>query len=273
MFVGQLSSDEKANLQIIENLRQGKDGGTLDLGRFVDPQSFAGLDTIRTTERMREAERRFGAQAVKLGDLATSINLGRFGEGFAFESQDNAIFVPLIGISDVVDSVEDITLKKQNYAQVVVDPSRSKAQFVARFLNSELGREIREQSKTGAVIPKLNTQIHALHCRPRRGVFENEVAVLVGSNSEFLNENRSMTAWLDVERLYLSRKDSGRALKLLPLVQIGPSPLSARNACYFFNRLERDGGARFVSYHFSDKPELRGQFTDATDTIRALMQS
>jgi hypothetical protein len=113
--------------------------------------------------------------------------------------------------------------------------------------------------------------IHALHCRPRRNVFENEVAVLMGSNSEFLKETRPMSTWLDVERLYLSKKDSGRALKLLPLIQVGPSPQSAKNACYFFSRLEREG-ARFVSYHFTDQPELKGQFNEATETITFLTQ-
>ncbi|MEI7687610.1 MAG: hypothetical protein WCL32_21595, partial [Planctomycetota bacterium] len=90
-----------------------------------------------------------------------------------------------------------------------------------------------------------------------------------GSNNEFLKETRPMATWLDVERLYISKKDSGSALKLLPLIQVGPSPQSAKNACYFFSRLERDG-ARFVSYHFADKPELTGQFADATEAIRLL---
>ena len=114
--------------------------------------------------------------------------------------------------------------------------------------------------------------IHALHCRPRRGKFENEVAVLMGSNSEFLKETRSMGSWLDVERLYLTKKDSGRALKLIPLIQVGPSPQSAKNACYFFNRLERNGNARFVSYHFTGDPPPAEQFTDVTDAIKSLTQ-
>ncbi len=37
MFVAQLSGDEKTNLQILDNFRQGREGGTLELGRFVDP--------------------------------------------------------------------------------------------------------------------------------------------------------------------------------------------------------------------------------------------
>ena len=50
-----------------------------------------------------------------------------------------------------------------------------------------------------------------------------------------------------------------------------PSPQSAKNACYFFNRLEREG-ARFVSYHFTDHPELKGQFIEATEAISFLTQ-
>ena len=536
MFVAQLSSDENTNLQIIANFIEGRDGGTLELGRFVDPLSFTGLYSIRTAERFLVAERKFGVPALRLEELATAINLGRHGEGFKFLPHDNSIFIPMIGISDVVDSLDDLKLKPQNYAQVAINPARSNARFVARFLNSEFGKEIRELSKSG-FIPKLNKQtlkglrvfvpdlqtqksmleieariateqntllglqnelgefrrelwsnprsapdvdqrlatlssrlsgslkqhavagldqwfetlpfpiasilrawqatasqdfktkhehllhffegtaeflsvillsafssnealfeshkqkfresmqkqnlsfqratfgtwklvveylskqtrqllsengknaddakndravcadifsdpslalpeglsrkevigiisttnkmrndwsghggvvgqeeaqlrneqllgevqklreamadtwaetqlIHALHCRPRRGVFENEVAVLMGSNSEFLKETRSMATWLDVERLYLSKKD-GPALKLLPLIQVGQSPQSAKNACYFFSRLERDG-ARFVSYHFTDKPELTGQFDEATTAIKLL---
>ncbi|MEK6260105.1 MAG: hypothetical protein AABP62_15910 [Planctomycetota bacterium] len=540
MFVAQLSADTNTNLQIIDNLRQETEGGSLELGRFVDPDSFRGIEQIRAAETLAIEEQRFGVPSINLAelqDVKSAINLGRPGDTFAFEPIDNSIYVPLIGSSDVVESPDDLKLKPQNYAQVIIDPARSNARFVARFLNSEFGKQLREQNKSG-VIPKLNKQtvrelrvfvpdlstqqrmvaiegkiaaeqttvmalqnelaelsrelwsspatasnveqrlgvlaerlsagikqhvsatleqwfetlpfplasilrawqatpsrdfktkyehllhffegtaefvsvillsafssnevvfephkqklkesmqkqnlsfkratfgtwklvveylgkqtrelldesgkrpddavndralcadmfadpshslpgalsrkelasilsttnkmrndwgghggvvgqdvaesrnqqllaeveklreatadtwaeaqlIHALHCRPRRGVFENEVAILMGSNNEFLKETRAMATWLDVESIYLSKKDSGRALKLLPLVQVGPSPESAKNACYFFSRLERDG-ARFVSYHFMDKPELTGSFKDAADAITQL---
>jgi hypothetical protein len=39
-------------------------------------------------------------------------------------------------------------------------------------------------------------------------------------------------------------------------MQIGPSPESPKNACYFYNRLEKDKlNVRFVSYHFVEQPE------------------
>ena len=542
MFVAQLSADTNTNLQVIANFRQGTEGGSLELGRFVAADTFRSIDHLRASEALTLAEKRFGVQAsnlAELGDVKSGIKMGRPGDQFVFQPLENAIYIPLIGNSDVVESPDALTLKSQNYAQVVIDPSRSNARFVARFLNSEFGKKLREQTKFG-FIPKLNKQtlrelrvfvpnlqtqrrmleietritaehntvmalqnelaelrrelwanpksapqvqeridilaqrlaggikqhasetldqwfetlpfplasilrawqatpsqdfktkyehllhffegaaefisvillsafnsndavfephrqkltetmqkqnlsfsratfgtwkivveylgkqtrdllnengkkaddgkndkalcadmfadpslslpdalsrkelaaifsmtnkmrndwgghggvvgqeeaelrnqqllaevqklreviadtwtetqmIHALHCRPRRGVFENEVAVLMGSNNEFLKETRAMSMWLDVERLYLSKTDSGRALGLLPLIQVGPSPQSAKNACYFFSRLERDG-ARFVSYHFTDKPELTGQFVDATEAIKLLSE-
>ena len=116
----------------------------------------------------------------------------------------------------------------------------------------------------------LETQlIRGLDCRPRHGVFENEIAIIMGSNSEFLKEARPMNSWLDVEDLYLSRKDASGSLRLLPLIQVGPSPQSAKNACYFFNRLEKDG-VRFISYHFVDHPELKGSFDETSKTIEFL---
>ena len=114
--------------------------------------------------------------------------------------------------------------------------------------------------------------VHGLHCRLRRDLYENEVGVLMGSNTPFITDQRTTVAALDVDHLYLLKKDSTRALKLIPLIQVGSSPQSAKNACYFFSRLEREGGARFVSYHFTDKPEMSGQFTDATDAIKLLTQ-
>lgn len=530
MFVGQLSANVKTNLQIVANFREGKAGGALELGCYVSPEGFIGLDSIRMAERLEQATRTFGAPAIRLGELAVAITLGRTGNDFNFPTADNALFVPLIGISNVVDSKDGMTLKAQNYAQVVIDPVRSQARFVAHFLNTELGKDIRHLHMMGTVIPKLNSQtlknlnvfvpdlqsqevmleietriaaernmllgiqseltqyqrelwsnpqtaasvdsrlallssrlsgsitqhaesdlnvwietlpfplasilrawqatptqdfntkhehllrffeatteflsvillsafasnealfvphkrklseamqkanlsfqratfgtwklvveyvgkqtrellkddralcaeifadsslelpsalsrvelapvlshtnklrndwshggvvgqeeaqlrneqlvsellklrevfadtwagaqlIQALHTVHRRGIFENEVSLLMGSNSEFLKETRCMAISMDVERIYLASGRAARALKLLPLVQIGASPRSAKNACYFFNRLDRDG-ARFVSYHYADKPELQGQFDDATEAIRFLAES
>jgi Reverse transcriptase (RNA-dependent DNA polymerase) len=119
-------------------------------------------------------------------------------------------------------------------------------QAEAKLRNEELIGEVQKLREAFAETWTRTKLIQAGHCMPRRGIFETEVSVLMGSNSEFLKEVRAMGTYLDVERLYLYNGESGQALKLLPLIQVGPSPQSAKNACYFFNRIEKDGGARFI---------------------------
>jgi hypothetical protein len=80
-----------------------------------------------------------------------------------------------------------------------------------------------------------------------------------------------MSEYLDIDRLYLVSGDSGRALLLLPLIQVGPSPSSAKNACYFFSRVDKDG-ARFISYHFMDQPELKDVSDETSAAIRFLTE-
>jgi hypothetical protein len=531
LFVAQLSRDEKTNDQIVANFRGSVDTGTVELGCFIESANFRTLADIRLKDSLLQMKHSFGCPPRHLGELALQINRLHSRDAKEFEPLENAIFIPLVGKSFVHTSDADLTLKLHNYAQVVIDKSLSDARFVAQFLNTELGREIREAHKTGITIqtlsteglkklpifiPSLETQTrmleirariageesallglqnelasllrdmwrnpsdtaqisdrldrfasrlspnirknvagnleewfeslpfplssilrawqatalddfktkyeHLLHffeamaeftsviflsafssqetafqqhrealarglqkqnlsflrptfgtwkvvieylgsrtrsllsgseddrtvcgemfadpslslpvaisrqelmpivsatnkrrnewtghggvvgqsearlrneelllqlqkfrdatgdvwvtadllqplnCKPRQGIFENDVAILTGSNSEFLKEKRKMATWLDLDRLYIAQKSAPRALALLPLIRVGPSPSSATNACYFFNRMERDG-ARFVSFHFVDQPELTGDFDSTAEAIRLL---
>lgn len=539
MFAAQLSTNTKTNLQVINNWKHKTYGKSIDLGYLIETKDFHSIEYLRASEMLRIANKRYDGRVMTLGDLGNEIILGRQSEGFTFRERNNTVYIPLVGNSDVLESSDALLLKPQNYAQITIDSSHSNSLFVAKFLNSELGKELRELGKTGYIsklskkalmrlcvlIPNKKTQqrileieslittenntvmslqnelaelrkelwanptsaqhieeridsiaqsfasgvkqhtsetlgiwfetlpfplasilrawqatptsdfktkyehllhffegaaefvsiillsafssneaifaphrkklaetmkkqnlsfnqatfgtwklvleylgkqtrillrengkkpgdakndktlcasmfandslelpkilsckalapifsatnkmrndwaghggvvgheeakrrnqmllaeveklrecmsgiwlemnmLSALHCRPKRGIFENEIAILMGSNTEFLKETREMSTWLDVEHLYLAKREAGKALKLLPLIQVGPSPQSSKNACYFFSRLDGDG-ARFVSYHYVDKPELTKQFIDATDAIKLLCE-
>jgi hypothetical protein len=69
--------------------------------------------------------------------------------------------------------------------------------------------------------------------------------------------------------LYLKSQDDRNALALLPLIKVMPSPRSAENACYFYNRQERDS-VRFVSYHFEKEADITGAFADTLQAIAKL---
>lgn len=531
IFVAQLTNETRTNSETLLNYRNQIDTGNLETGKYTDSKSFKDINSLRLVDGVNEISKVVGTPAIRLGDLARSIILGKFGKDNVFTNEENSVFIPLIGNSEIVTSQDEFTIKPQNYAQIVIDSSKSNALFVAKFLNSELGKNIRESGKTGNIIPKFNLQklrdlfvlipdihtqknlleiealitkeenniaslqnelrelrqelwknpngakeinqkilnfserftvnlqhhaienleswfetlpfpmasilrswqatqsedfktkyehllhffegtseflsiillsafsnndsifeenkkkiietlkkqnlsfqrptfgtwktiveflgkqtrqmligdedkraicanlfednsfilpkilankevaiilaetnkmrndwsghggvvgqveaklrneqllsklekmkgavgdawseinlVQCLHCRPRKGTFENELSILTGSNSEFLKENRLMTSWLDVEQLYIMNKKSGRALQLLPLIRVGSSPNSVKNACYFYNRIERDG-VRFVSYHYIDRPEIKDEFEETTKSIKFL---
>jgi hypothetical protein len=141
----------------------------------------------------------------------------------------------------------------------------------ARLRNEQLLGQVEKLRQGLSDVWDRSMIVNALHCRPRKGVFENEIAMLKGSNSEFLKESRAMSTWLDVDSLYIISGDQSGALKLLPLVQVSASPGSAKNACYFFNRTER-AGARLVSYHHAGQPEISGAFDEVTEAIKFLTE-
>lgn len=154
LFVAPLSSDTTVNKRVIGNFRHAADGDPLGAGGFVDAASFTGLEAIRSAAALEFAAAQMHHPAETLGgSLAKEIVQGRYQQDF--QDAPNTIYVPLLGNSDVRESLDELTLKSQNYAQVVINPDRSSATFVARFLNSELGRELRAKSRAGGSIPRL----------------------------------------------------------------------------------------------------------------------
>jgi hypothetical protein len=141
----------------------------------------------------------------------------------------------------------------------------------SRRRNDQLLGNLQRLRKVFGNIWNNSQLIYSRLCKPHNGVFDNEVAILMGSNSEFLKETRQLPTWLDTEHLYLVNKESGRVLRLLPLVQVGHSPQSTKNACYFFNRKEKDG-LRFVSYHYIDQPEIISNI-EASSEISSLFNN
>ena len=133
MFVAELSNDRKTNSQILKNFRKREEGGVLELGRYIDALEFRSIESLRAEENFESARKKFGFPAVELEDLATEINLVWLGKNYNFPTTANALYIPINGQSDVVDSIEELTDKPQIYAQVVVDPSKSQASFITQI--------------------------------------------------------------------------------------------------------------------------------------------
>jgi|HubBroStandDraft_6_1064221.scaffolds.fasta_scaffold00797_3 hypothetical protein len=107
-------------------------------------------------------------------------------------------------------------------------------------------------------------------CRIRHGAFENQVERLMGPRVPFELAERMTSVPLETDALYLLPKDESRALRLIPFIKIMPSPRTAQNACYFYNRRQKDKRLRFVSYHFEHEAEVIDDFLDTLEAVRQL---
>lgn len=95
----------------------------------------------------------------------------------------------------------------------------------------------------------------------RNGEHHYRLPLLMGTNGQFIREDRSTTEPLEEGSLYLLGKGESSGLRILPLMRMASAPSTEPIACYFLNRVEKDEPV-FVSYHYESGPELKDGFAD-----------
>lgn len=155
LFAGEISDVSARNKVLLQNLLAYKRGSDVGLGRVVPYSTFQSYQHLVGQERVAEVEDRLGIAGIPLIKIATAINLTKAREAPGFEEEENAIYVPLIGRSDVKTLLSNLTLKPHNYAQVLLDETQTDARYVAGFLNSPDGLTVRESVLSGVTIPKI----------------------------------------------------------------------------------------------------------------------
>lgn len=86
------------------------------------------------------------------------------------------------------------------------------------------------------------------------GVFHYSAEKVMGSRQIFKQESITTTEVMDTNELYCYDSLTRRPLQLLHFVRMLPAPETEENACYFFNRIDKQG-IRWVSYHFEKEAE------------------
>ena len=102
------------------------------------------------------------------------------------------------------------------------------------------------------------------------GVFNNKVEILTGSNPIFAKDIIESLVPLDHSKLYLQMIDTSEMIELPPYFILKNSPPDAKNACYFYSRIDK-GNTRYVSYHYDGKPEDMEDGVVAFDHIKELL--
>jgi len=104
-----------------------------------------------------------------------------------------------------------------------------------------------------------------------QGSFDTNIHLLVGPRTPFVSTSFQTSEPLETGQLHLIGQEEHRALKLLPFVKVMESPKSAQNACYFYNRKDKDG-FKYISYHFEGEPEITGSFLETEEAIHLILK-
>ena len=101
------------------------------------------------------------------------------------------------------------------------------------------------------------------------GLYHTTVKLLMGIKTPFVKIKVDTKNGLNSDRLFMLAKGQTVPLELLPLVRIMESPRTARNACYFYSRLEKEE-IHWVSYHFEDESQIVRSDNEALQALNLL---
>lgn len=154
LFVAELDPSVDVSA-LLENYRARREAKLPQLGRLVQADTFTSWKHVTRDADIRDMARRAGLLPVPINQVCTAIRRpAKNGDPFA--PAVHCVYLPSIGTSPAVTSLDELVIKPQNYVQLVVDLEIADPAYVAGFLNSPLGRLVREQLTGGATIPHLS---------------------------------------------------------------------------------------------------------------------
>lgn len=193
LFVGQIFGDKQQDSLLLKNYHAKKAGKIPQQGILVNENEFKGLNSLIFNYEVQQMVMRSDLDTHPLTSVTTAINLPRQSSSKSFTKDVNAVYLPLIGKSLSVTSVEDLSIKPQNCAQIVLDENKAFAPYVAKFYNSRLGMKLRESLFSGTTIPKITkSSLEAsLIYLPNINI-QKEVSRINGSISNLSSELHSL---------------------------------------------------------------------------------
>jgi len=156
LFVGELTPDQSSRQALLRNLKQRKSAKVIQLGALLEQEQFQLLPHLVLEREIRQQAKKLGLSPTSVVEVATAINLADRQTEDGFLDIPNSVYLPTIGRSPAVDSLTKLRIKPQNYIQLVLDPDKAFAPYVANFLNTSLGQKIRQHATSGVTIPKIS---------------------------------------------------------------------------------------------------------------------
>ncbi|PTJ47149.1 hypothetical protein [Mammaliicoccus sciuri] len=153
LFIGELKEGTRETL--FQNWRDRKEGKVLQLGKFVQQEDFRSYNQIEKELEIERIVKRSNLKKVPAHEIFDKVNSNLGREQKDVEHKEKAIYIPKIGLSNVVNKVEQMNNKPQNYFQVILKENTNTT-YITNWFNSKLGKVVRESLMSGVYISNIN---------------------------------------------------------------------------------------------------------------------
>ncbi|WP_066757901.1 RNA-binding domain-containing protein [Crocinitomix algicola] len=149
LFIAEIDNE---NPLLIANNFKEKKGDNIQNGKWVDRKTFVTFQKAKIENEIGGLQTQYkDYRHYRLSEVAICINLTRE----SFNDLPNSVYIPKIGTSKVVSSINDIRIKHQNIFQIQLDPELVLSEYLALFYESDLGQLILSSLSTGSFIPNI----------------------------------------------------------------------------------------------------------------------
>lgn len=149
LFIGEITSESEL---LSDNYLLKANSENIVTGLIVE-RSFESFGKFRAEREINNLKTQYNEyNKYKLGDVAIEINVTRDN----FVGKPNSLYIPKIGNSQAVSTLAQLTVKHQNYFQVVLNEEIVKAEFLALFYRSDIGRLILKTVTSCSVISTIS---------------------------------------------------------------------------------------------------------------------
>ena len=158
LFVAEVPEEPIEQTRLITRLWSHQEGATTSQGRLVSPEFFRGLSNLEAVERAKKLAEGRGLEPVAFNRAVVALNSPRRrGTQFEpFEELPNSVYLPQMASTKATTRQEELPKRLKSYYQLVVDEDIIAPEFLAAYLNTPPGLELRESTMSGNIIPRIS---------------------------------------------------------------------------------------------------------------------
>ena len=159
VFVGEIPDTPEGQDTLVSNFRVREPGNRASQGRIVDLDTYRGFRQLEASEGVAALAERMGVDPVPASEVLAAINSPRGGrEWEGFDDLPDCVYLPLTTRVPATASQEDLPERLRHYLQLVVDPAKAEPVYLAGWLNTALGNEVRDSVSAGGTMLRLSAR-------------------------------------------------------------------------------------------------------------------